>query len=68
MQPYQHYIPVLFDFSDLEDKLQWALNHDLEAEMIGAAAQEFAYSRVRNEDLLCYLWRLLLEYASLLEQ
>ena len=62
-----HYVPVAFDYSDLQAKLSWAQENDNLAEKIAAAAREFAYSRVRNEDLKCYLWRLLLEYAALLE-
>ena len=56
-----------FDYGDLQAKLSWAQDHDSLAENITHAAREVAYSRVRNEDLKCYLWGLLLEYAALLE-
>jgi len=63
-----HYIPVEYDYSDLKAKLRWAQDHDDTAKRIAVAALEFAYARLRNEDLICYLWRLLLEYGALLEQ
>jgi len=63
-----HYIPVNFDYSNLASQLHWAQGHDSTAQKIAAAAEEFARKRVRNEDLVCYLWRLLLEYSALLER
>ena len=62
-----HYIPVNFDYSNLEAKLRWAKSHDNIAKEIATAARNFAYTRLRNEDLTCYLWRLLLEYGALVE-
>jgi len=63
-----HYIPVEFEYSDLKAKLRWAQDYDDTAKRIAVEAREFAYARLRNEDLICYLWRLLLEYGALLEQ
>jgi Glycosyl transferase family 90 len=34
LQPWVHYIPILDDFSDVEQKVQWILDHDEEAQKI----------------------------------
>ena len=36
IQPWVHYIPVAMDYSDLSDRLDWALAHDAEASAIAA--------------------------------
>jgi hypothetical protein len=42
MRPWEHYIPVKFDLSDLFEKIEWARNHDDECEEITRKALEFA--------------------------
>ena len=61
----EHYIQVKLDYSDLDEKLQWALDHDNEMRVIGQKGRLFARTRLRNEDMECYLFRLLLEYAAI---
>jgi hypothetical protein len=39
---YVHYIPVLPDLSDLEKKIEWAIDNDEEARQIQANGLEFA--------------------------
>jgi len=34
---------------------------------IGKRAQEFALTRLRKEDMACYMYRLLLEFAAILD-
>ena len=63
----QHYLQVELDFSDLEEKLKWAMKNDEKARRMGLEAREFAKRRLRIEDMECYLYRLLLEYAALCE-
>jgi len=41
--PFGNYIPIKYDLSDLEEKIEWVLEHDLEAREIGERASEFAY-------------------------
>ena len=67
LKPYVHYLPVKLDFSDLESQLAWAVKHDKEARKIGERGQALARTRLRPEDMECYLYRLLLEYYALLE-
>ncbi len=68
IQPGVHYIPVGLDFQDLQGKLDWALSHDMEAHAIAEQAALQAKLFIRPEDIQCYWYRLLLEYASLLQQ
>jgi len=67
IRPSVHYLQVKLDYSDLETQLQWALQHDEEARLIGENAQRFARTRLRNVDLSCYFYRLLLEYSAIVE-
>lgn len=66
--PDRHFLQVKLDYSDLETKLRWALDHDKEARKIAEEGQRFAHTRLRNEDMSCYLYRLLLEYSAILER
>lgn len=63
----EHYLQVDLDFGNLESTLQWAIEHDTDAEAIGARAQKFARTRLRNVDMECYMYRLLIEYAAIVE-
>ncbi|MEO1702298.1 MAG: glycosyl transferase family 90 [Pseudomonadota bacterium] len=42
IQPWEHFIPVKADMSDLEEKLDWARSNDDEAERIAIKGQAFA--------------------------
>ena len=53
--------------TDLDQKIQWALDHDEEARAIGLNGRDFSKKHLRKEDMECYLFRLLLEYANILE-
>jgi hypothetical protein len=41
--PFGNYIPIKYDLSDLEEKIEWVLEHDLEAREIAERATTFAY-------------------------
>lgn len=41
LKPMVHYLPVLPDFSDLEEQLAWARSHMAECEAIGQAGKEY---------------------------
>ncbi|KAJ7735947.1 glycosyl transferase family 90-domain-containing protein [Mycena metata] len=67
IRPYEHYIPVLPDLSDLLKKVEWARAHDAEARMIqerGRAVAERVMTDAQND---CYFFALLLEWARLQE-
>ena len=58
---------VSLDYSNLESQLQWAIQNDDKARMIGQQGRDFAFRHLRNQDMECYLFRLLLEYAAMLQ-
>jgi hypothetical protein len=41
LKPWEHFVPVKADLSDLIDKITWCQNHPVECARIGAVAQEF---------------------------
>ena len=43
LQEWVHFIPVLYDLSDLEEKIKWAMEHDEECKKIGENGREFAF-------------------------
>ena len=62
--PGEHYVPVEFDFSNLDAQLDWARANDDDARRIATAATAFVRERLRPEDVACYVYRLLVEYAA----
>ena len=67
MQEGVHYVRVALDYSDLFEKIQWAKDHDEEARKIGLQGRYFGVNHIRTQDMECYLYRLLLEYAAIQE-
>ncbi len=68
LKPYEHYIPVEMDLSDLEKKVEWAIQNDELAHKIAENGRNFVRNHVRVEDLDCYVFRLLLEYGNLIHK
>jgi len=58
-RPYEHYVPIRYDLSDLVAKIEWLQEHDDVAQRIAKQGQELALGRMRLEDDLCYVWRAL---------
>ena len=54
------------DFSDLETKVKWAIEHDKEAEQIAKNAKEFAKKHIHDTQLHCYTYLVALERARLM--
>ncbi|KAJ1553725.1 capsule-associated protein CAP1, partial [Nowakowskiella sp. JEL0078] len=65
LKPFVHYIPVSIDFSDLEEKLKWAMENDDEAQQITLNAQLFTKRFLTQGQMECYLYLTLLEIARL---
>ncbi|KAJ7508469.1 glycosyl transferase family 90-domain-containing protein [Mycena galericulata] len=65
LRPYEHYIPILPDLSDLVEKLEWAITHDDEARVIQQAGQAFADRVITDAQNDCYFSLVLLEWARL---
>lgn len=62
-----HYVRVALDYSDLSEKLKWAKENDAQAKKIALQSRFFATNHLRREDMECYWYRLLLEYANILD-
>ncbi|KAF8181203.1 glycosyl transferase family 90-domain-containing protein [Mycena galopus ATCC 62051] len=67
IRPYEHYIPVLPDFSDLLEKLEWAKNNDAEARIIQERGREIGQRLMTDDQNDCYFFLVLLEWARLQE-
>lgn len=59
LEPYEHYVPIAYDLSDLVSTVQWLQDNDAEARRIAENGQRLADERLRIEDHLCYVWRAL---------
>jgi len=42
--PFDNYIPIKYDLSDLEEKIEWVLEHDTESREIAGRASNMAYT------------------------
>ncbi|KAJ7277524.1 hypothetical protein C8J57DRAFT_1504357 [Mycena rebaudengoi] len=65
LRPYEHYIPVLPDLSDLVDKVLWARKNEGEARRIQAAGQAFVERVLTDGQNDCYFLLVMLEWARL---
>ncbi|KAJ7157283.1 glycosyl transferase family 90-domain-containing protein [Mycena filopes] len=65
LRPFEHYIPILPDLSDLVEKLEWAVAHDAEAHAIQQAGQAFTERVLTDGQNDCYFSAVLLEWARL---
>lgn len=73
IQPWVHYIPVKYDYSDLHDSLTFFRGdlsgrgaHEEMAGKIAKAGREWSKAFWRKEDMVAYMFRLLLEYARVM--
>ena len=66
LTPGEHFVPISYDFTDIDDKVNYLLEHDAEARKIAEASRVLMKRHGRIEDGLCYLYRLIIEYASLM--
>ncbi|KAI9206140.1 glycosyl transferase family 90-domain-containing protein [Polychytrium aggregatum] len=65
LEPFVHYIPINVDLSDLSEKLQWAIDHDEEAEQIALNSKYFSKRFLTLDQMDCYMYLMLLELARL---
>jgi hypothetical protein len=63
--PYEHYIPVERDLSDLVEKIQWAKHNDDKARTIAKNCRNFALSHLTLSDDLLYMYYVLTQYSKL---
>lgn len=65
LKPYEHYIPVKNDLSDLIDQIEWAKEHDAECRQIAERGTQFAHANLMMEDIYLYFYLALKKYALL---
>ena len=53
--PMKHYVPIMYDLSDLEEKLEWLVENDEKAEEIAANAIQFAKDYLSSEFQKTYI-------------
>ncbi|KAJ7212235.1 glycosyl transferase family 90-domain-containing protein [Mycena pura] len=63
--PYEHYVPVKPDLSDLVQKIEWAIAHEEEARRIQETGKLFAERVMTDAQNDCYFAAVLLEWARL---
>ncbi|KAJ7750738.1 glycosyl transferase family 90-domain-containing protein [Mycena maculata] len=65
LRPYEHYIPVLPDLSDLVEKITWANENPEEARLIQQRGMQVAKRILTDDQNDCYFFAVLLEWARL---
>lgn len=62
--PWVHFVPVSADLSDLDDRLQWCIEHDEECQEIARQARAFYDRYLSRSGCLEYLWNVLVSLSS----
>ncbi|KAI1736507.1 lipopolysaccharide-modifying protein [Xylaria scruposa] len=66
--PWLHFVPFDNTYMDIYAVMDYFLNgHDTEAQRIAEEGRDWAAKVLRKEDMMLYTWRLLLEYARVLD-
>ena len=52
LKPWEHYVPVSWDLTDLEERIQWCQENDAKAEKIAKNAQKLAKKLFQKENLV----------------
>lgn len=63
LKPFEHYIPVKADLSDLEEKFAWAESHPEETRQIARNALEYAKKNLTRKAATIYYSKIILDYA-----
>lgn len=63
LQPYEHYIPIHYEFHDLSEKVEWAINHPDKCKKISKQAKEYILQFMDMEKEKFILDTILEEYA-----
>lgn len=64
LRPYEHYVPVENDLSDLIEKINWAKSNDEKCYRMAKNATDFAMDNLTMEDIYVYLFRVLNKYSK----
>jgi hypothetical protein len=63
--PYEHYIPIKKDLSDLIEKINWCKNNDKECKKIANKAKKFYETYLSKEGLYDYFQKILTDISKL---
>lgn len=63
MKPWQHFVPIASDLSNLIERLEWLTTHDMEARAIARRAADFARRWLNPEAIDGYTYALLVGAA-----
>lgn len=63
--PWKHFVPMDNTYMDMWSILEFFFQHDEQAEKIALEGREWADRVLRKDDMLVYVYRLLLEYARI---
>ncbi|XP_041971525.1 protein O-glucosyltransferase 2-like [Aricia agestis] len=64
LQPWEHYIPIKRDLSDLVERIKWARDNDDKAQRIAQNARQFANEHLLPQHVICYHALLLSEWSK----
>ena len=64
--PYEHYIPIKSDLSDLFDQIRWCRKNDSKCKKITENAREFYYKYLQKKGILDYLQLLLIKIKQII--
>ncbi|XP_071503346.1 protein O-glucosyltransferase 2-like [Diadema antillarum] len=64
LEPWIHYVPFKQDLTDLEEKIEWAMEHDEEARTIAETGKAFVRENLTSNHIYCYYLKVLEEYAA----
>ena len=67
LRPWEHFVPVAADLSDLPEKIEWARSHDEQAQRMAAAAREVTTRWLTPAAMFRYTEEMLLGYAELVK-
>ena len=67
LRPFEHYVPVRLDFSDLEERIEWAVSNPAKVqEILANVKRDFPQNEhMMYKHIACYGTHVLLEYACL---
>jgi hypothetical protein len=51
LTPWEHYVPVASDMSDISEKIDWCRSHDAECRQIALRGQDFAWRRTFETEI-----------------
>ncbi|KAJ6528986.1 glycosyl transferase family 90-domain-containing protein [Mycena capillaripes] len=67
LRPFEHYVPVLPDLSDLVEKVEWANANPEDARLIQQKGLEMVRRVLTDDQNDCYLYAAVVEWAQLLD-